>query len=644
MEFLFQIIVALIGFMIVALSANQISHYFKKFKLPLITGLLITGIIAGPYVTHLIPVENTKALKFLNQLSLAFIAFAAGSELYLKEIRSQFKSIAWNTFGQLIVTFIVGVVGVLSLVDYLPFLKELSFAGQMAVAMLFATIFVARSPSSAIAVINELRAKGPFTQTAIGVTVVKDVLVIILFTIVFALSQSMVNGNEFHISTVGFLILELLASGGLGWVIGKILVALFKLKWHQYIKTSLLLLIGLGVYLFADWIKIVSLDVIGHAFYLEPLLICILASFLVTNYSTARPEFNKILHETGPLIYVIFFTLTGASLSINILAEVYGIAIVLFLVRLSGMVIGGYLGGTLAGDSWLHRHLNWMPYVTQAGVGLGLATIIANAFPSWGKQFETIVIAVIVINQIVGPPIFKWALHKVNETHEKHSEPEFDGQRDAIIFGYENMSLALARQLMRNHWNVEIVAFKREDEIEKAKDIPIRFFEHQGPEIFKALEAEKADAMILMLSDRENLHLCESIYEHVGTKEIIVRLHEPRYYKEKFMELGAMVVDPSTALVNLMDHFVRSPNATSLLLGMESDQDTMDVEVMDHAIQGSALRDLRLPADVIILSIKRKDQMIISHGYTRLRLGDIVTIVGSKESLEQVHLMLGIDS
>jgi len=49
------------------------------------------------------------------------------------------------------------------------------------------------------------------------------------------------------------------------------------------------------------------------------------------------------------------------------------------------------------------------------------------------------------------------------------------------------------------------------------------------------------------------------------------------------------------------------------------------------------LRDLRLPTDAIILSVKRKGQMIISHGYTRLRLKDIVTMVGSPKSLEEVR-------
>ena len=54
-------------------------------------------------------------------------------------------------------------------------------------------------------------------------------------------------------------------------------------------------------------------------------------------------------------------------------------------------------------------------------------------------------------------------------------------------------------------------------------------------------------------------------------------------------------------------------------------------------LHGLALRDLRLPTDVIILSISRSGHMLISHGYTRLRMGDIVTVVGSDESLASVE-------
>jgi|TARA_B110000259_G_scaffold111718_1_gene127610 Trk K+ transport system NAD-binding subunit len=638
-----ELIVALGGFLVIALSANHISKFFAKIKFPLITGLLLAGIIAGPFVFDLIPSKNSKNLTFLNEISLAFIAFAAGSELYLKEIRGQFKSIIWNTLGQLVVTFLLGTTGVLFMSEFIPFMQDMSFSARLGVAMLMATIFVARSPSSAIAVINELRAKGPFTQTAIGVTVVTDVLVIILFAVCFALSKTLLSGDSFSLLALGILLVELFVSFGLGWVLGRFIMWFFKFKMNKNLKVTILIALGYGVYLFANWLGDFTAQphILGHKFYVEPLLICILGSYFVTNYSTSRPEFIEILHETGPIIYVVFFTLTGSSLALDVLLEVFLVAVVFFGVRLLGMIGGGYLGGTIAGDSWKFRHLNWMPYITQAGVGLGLATIIKHAFPEFGVQFETIIIGVIVINQVVGPPLLKYALYKVEETHEKHETPVFDGHNDAIIFGLEPMSLALARQLKGNNWGVKIAAMKKADEIEQVDDVEIVFMDDISLDCLNKLEPEHADTMVMMLSDSENYKWCELIYEQIGTKELVVRASGDRYYAKKFKKLDALVVDPSSAMVNLMDHFVRSPNATSILLGMETDQDAVDIEVMDPNIQGLALRDLRLPSDILILSITRKDQMMITHGYTRLRIGDVVTILGSEESIDKVELMLG---
>lgn len=636
-------LIALGGFFIIALSANHISKYFSKIKLPLITGLLMTGILAGPFVFKLIPVEKTNDLNFLNEISLAFIAFAAGSELYLKQIRGQFKSILWNSFGQLLITFLVGTFGVFYMSSYLPFMQEMNTAGRFGVSILMATIFVARSPSSAIAVISEMRAKGPFTQTAIGVTVITDVFVVIIFAVCFALSKTLLSGAEFGVGAIAYLLVELLVSFGFGWVLGKILMAFFKLKVNKKFKVAFLIAIGYSVYLLAHWIAefTANPDVLGHKFYIEPLLICILGSFFLTNYSTSRPEFTELLHETGPFIYVIFFTLTGASLSVDILLEVYVIAIVFFFVRLLGLISGGYIGGVLAKDPWLYRNLSWMPYVTQAGVGLGLATLIKHEFPSWGVEFETIVVGVIVINQVVGPPLFKYALQKVEESHERHETPEFDGHNDAIIFGFEPMSLSLARQLKSKGWGVKIAVMKKADEIEDVQDIDVVFLEEISVSCLSVLDPTHADKMILMLSDRENYAWAELIYEHIGTKDIVVRLNNDRYYYKKFRELGVLIVDPSTAMVSLMDHFVRSPNATSILLGMETDQDAIDIEVLDPNIQGLALRDSRLPSDILILSITRNNQMMITHGYTRLRVGDIVTVLGSQESIDKVQLQFG---
>ena len=627
-----------LGFLIVAVGANQIAKIFQRVKLPIITGLLIIGIMAGPFVLGLVPKASRTDLNFINDISLAFIAFAAAAELYLKDLRNRLKSIKWMTFGQLVVTFIMSAICVFFLADQINFMDGMTTRPKIAISILVATIFVARSPASAIAVINEVRAKGPFTQTAMGVTVLKDFLVIVLFAINMSLANVLVKGTDLNFWFLIILILELAASFILGYFLGRLLIIVLSLNIHKHAKTVYILGLGYTMYILYYFLKDYTLANFGKEFLIEPLLICIIGSFLVTNYSKYRYEFIKIIEDVGPGIYVAFFTLTGATMSIDLLLQVWPIALIFFAVRLVSMIIGAYIGGSLAGDPPLFNRIGWMPYITQAGVGLGLATIVANTFPEWGIQLSTLIIAVIVLNQIVGPPLFKWSLNMVGESRERHETPEFDGIRDAIIFGLESQSVALAKQLSDHGWQVKIATRKKNLNPDEYPNCDIHTIKSLSLEAFESLEASKSEAIVLMLTDEENLELCELISQHVGTKDVVVRLNH-HYNFNNFHKLGALVVDPSTAIVSLMDHFVRSPQATSLLLGMQKGQDTIDLEVLNPNLQGLSLRDIRFPADIIILSIRRKGQMIISHGYTRLRRGDWVTMVGSEESLEKMTLL-----
>jgi len=621
----------------VGIAANVIAKYFVQHKMPVITGLLITGIIAGPFVFNLVPKASIPHLGFVNDVALAFIAFAASAELYLREMRSRLDSIKWMTASQLIVTFIVSATAVYFLADLIPFMREQPVVYKMAIASLFGVIFIARSPASAIAVVNEMRAKGPFVQTALGVTVLKDFFVILFFSFTLETSIAIFEGSAFNMSFILILLLELVASFILGLILSRILYWILKSSLRFALKSTLIILSGYLIYVLHHYLTSYTVIEYHHSISIEPLLVCIVASFIITNYSKFRAEFLSVLERVGPYIYVAFFVLAGASIELDIFVEVIGISLILFFFRLISLMIGGYIGSKLAGDPPLFSIISWMPYVTQAGVGLGLATVVASTFTEWGAEFATIVISVIVINQIVGPPLFKWAINIVGEGHTRAATPEFDGVRDAIIFGLEPQSVALARQLIENGWLVKIAT--RSDNFDPAEypDIDIQRIESHSLETLKALDAEHAEAIVTMLTDDENYAICELVYEHIGTRDIIVRLNH-RFNFNRFHQLGVLIVDPSTAIVSLLDHFVRSPQAATLLLGMQDDQDSRDVEVINQDMHSLRLRNLRLPSDVIVLSIKRRGNFIITHGYTRLRRGDTLTLVGSKESLNLVAL------
>lgn len=139
------------------------------------------------------------------------------------------------------------------------------------------------------------------------------------------------------------------------------------------------------------------------------------------------------------------------------------------------------------------------------------------------------------------------------------------------------------------------------------------------------------------MKDEENLEVCRAAYEQFGTRSLIVRSQDHAYW-ERYKALGATVVDSGLAMVNLLDHFVGSPSATALLMGMEREQDVIEFVVGNPDLNGLALRDLSLPVDILVLSIFRDRASLICHGYTRWELGDRVTIVGSSASLEEVRL------
>jgi Trk K+ transport system NAD-binding subunit len=80
---------------------------------------------------------------------------------------------------------------------------------------------------------------------------------------------------------------------------------------------------------------------------------------------------------------------------------------------------------------------------------------------------------------------------------------------------------------------------------------------------------------------------------------------------------------------------VRSPHATSLILGREDHQDTIELEVRNPNAIGLFLRELRLPYEVIVQSIYRNGNSIVPHGNFQIREGDLLTLVGTEDGLEK---------
>ncbi len=605
--------------------------------LPLISGFLLTGVLAGPYGLGMLGSDAIPHLRFIDEIALAFIAFAAGSELELSHVRSSLRTILSILLGLTFVVLSMGTVAYLLLSNYIPFMQSMSPGAVLSVALIGATIMVARSPSSALAIIKELRARGPFTQTVLGVTVLMDAVVITVFTINVSLADVLIEGIEFHFVLVLYLMFEIALDLALGLLIGQILRLILALPWNASIKTGLILMTGYGLFYLSAVLHELHLGPLPVGIFSEPLLIGLVAGFMVANYTRYRGELHKIIEDAAPWVFLAFFTLVGLSLRLDVLRHTWMVAVTLLVVRLIGIYCGCFVGRWALGHSGNQNFIFGMTFITQAGVSIGLAKEVGVEFPAWGNDFATLAIAVIVLNQLSGPPCFKWALHMAGEAHPPADTPEFDGVRDVLICGVDEQSLALARLLKRHNWQVQLADIEAQ-RIERLvwPEVEAHTLTAVTPEALRALEIEKVNVMVVMLDDETNYQLCELVYEQFGTTHVVARLFDQANVA-RFQALGVLTIHPHAAIMNLLDHCVRSPSAASLILGQEVNQDVIEVTVGNQAMHGLALRDLPLPVDTVIVSIRRHGCIIVSHGYTRLELGDEVTVVGSPESLEEVQ-------
>lgn len=227
---------------------------------------MIIGCLCGPYVLELVTKPQIPDLSYVTQTALAFIAFSAGSELYLPELRSLIRTIALITGFNALFTYVFSTIFIyiIAYAGVIPWIEPYLGSCAFSISMVAGSIMVARSPASAIAVVRELRAKGPATSIMLGVTVVGDVVVLILFTLSNSFALALCGGGGFDGGAFLITLLTLCCAVGLGYGLGFILIFLL---WIPPVKITstisipiparfTIIPLGFLIFVVCDWVVI----------------------------------------------------------------------------------------------------------------------------------------------------------------------------------------------------------------------------------------------------------------------------------------------------------------------------------------------------------------------------------------------------
>lgn len=407
----------LVGF--VLLSSTVAGILAAEVGLPRITGFILVGILAGPSLLGLLPAEGVADLRLIDRFALALIAMLAGGELRAEDLKPRFRTIMVAT-GVITAVVWVGVaVTVLAVRPLVPFLAEIPLTAAVGVALLLGVWAANSSPDLTVAVIEEKHATGPLTEVILGITIVKDVVVIVLFTMTLALVTPLINPEEsFSAHALIDLAREvggaLVVGAGLGWIFSIYLGGGDDAKPRSPLAT----------FIFAYVLVVVATEL-----HVELLLTGVAAGFVIENLSAAGDRMIEGIRSVAVVIFAFFFAIAGASLDLAAVARFGVAAVLIFLVRAFLTKWSTGYGAKLAGASEEIRQDAWKGLISQGGVSLGLVLLIRESFPSVGDGVVALAMAVIIGNILGGPVLLGRALDGA-ATGDEAEDDRDDGAED----------------------------------------------------------------------------------------------------------------------------------------------------------------------------------------------------------------------
>ena len=416
---------------IVAIVGFYFGRAAKLARLPSLIGFMVLGVLLGPSAFGYFHEGNLESLTFITEIALGFVAFSIGAELNLRALRHLGKGIISVILVESFAAFFI-----VTLVVYL-------ITRSWPVALLFGAVAPASAPAGTVAVIQECKAKGSLTTALYAVVGFDDGLAILIFGFAAALARRILLGSTLgaisaHQSVFAAMwepTLEIVGSLLIGAALGFVFCLLVR-KLHA----------GRDMLIMAFGTVLVATGVSLH-FGLSLILTNMAVGFVLTN--TRRESFVRRatdpLREIMPLLFILFFCLAGAHLSLSELPKLGAVGLAYILARSFGKIGGSRLGGALGRIEPKMKKWIGPGILSQAGVAIGLSLIISTEFTHLSRTPEvatavsryaaanpgaslltysplaigaaiiTVITATSVIFEIVGPILTKIALTKAGE-------------------------------------------------------------------------------------------------------------------------------------------------------------------------------------------------------------------------------------
>lgn len=586
----------------------------RRVGMPAIVFLLGFGILLGPSglgVVH--PEVYGEGLRAIIAIAVAIIVFDGAIAIDVRQLRHSSRSVLGLISVGAAVTFVLAAV-----------VSHYLLALPWKIAFLYGAIVSVTGPTVVIPILRRL----PLVHRLKTILEAESVLVDAVGVLLAAAMFSFITGS--NVGVVGGLA-QLASNLAIGAIVGA-LTALAMRVALQAAGTraeDMARLIALAGVLLGYSVA----EVLAH----ESGIAAVAVAGLLAG-TIGLPHLETVKQFKGDLtllaLSLVFILLAAGTQPAELLALGWGgvatVLALMFLVRPIAVALSTW-GTSL---SWRERaFIAWMG--PRGIVAASMASLFAIELRAWnvegGDPIAPLVFLTIMGTVLIEGSAAGWVARVLRVMPKK-----------IVIVGADDVARRLGRQLADEGEAVALIDTDP-DNVRLASEAGLAVIHGDAadPAVLSRAGLGWCQALVVATpSDKANLMIAQTAKGRYPSVRVIARLNDAGR-AEAFAASGVETLSLTEAAVMSLAMLVTHPN-TLPLLGLKSSHADKIVEVrLDNpAFEAQPLRHLDLPKDCLVALVRRDGAVSVPDGDTRLRTGDVLTLIGDNEAVDGLRTRL----
>lgn len=602
-----------------AATVPLLASRLRRFHVPIVVLEILVGIVIGKSGLDLI--EPSPALEFLAAFGFTFLMFLSGLEVDFAALMSSARAPSDRRLGDPL--SLGGAVFALTVGGGLVVAFGLAQMGLIQSPLIMALILSTTSLGIVVPVLKERNLTGtPYGQSLLVSALVADFATLLLISVAVA---AVSHGLTLDLLLVLLLLGAFATLARMGQLAARV-PRLRRVVEELSHTTAQIQVRGAFALMVAF---IVLAEGVGTEIILGAFLAGAIISLLAEREGS---HLHMKMEAIGFGFFVpIFFIMVGVGFDLPalfssskalllvplLLVVAYGIkllATLLYRLNFSWRE-------TLAAGTLLSSRLSLIIAAAAIALGLGIINDATNSA----------IILVAIVSCTLSPVLFNRLL-----------PPQAATERQGVILvGLGELSALLAERLRQAGEQVTLIGLnpERVEEMER-RNLPVIKGNPADPAVLESAGAASAAALVsLTARDGIDLAACRLAGERFGIPNRVAMVSD-QTIAAQMSDLGVRVVHPQMATALALEGALHFPSAFDMLTDHTDGVEIREGVLNNPPLEGRPLRRIKLPGDVLILGMRRGDDVLVPHGNTRLRQGDVLMLVGHPDEIRQAMVSL----